>query len=464
MIVVSVFEFFGRFHPLFVHLPIGILLVGLLLHWISKIEKYNNLKHAVPALMFFGAISAALSCISGFLLSLSGEYSGSTLDWHMWMGIGVFVVAVILCFKLNTKKIDWLYKVLAVGLVLLISVTGHLGGTLTHGSDYLIIDFGSSDLEDVPVVAIPDVQQAAAYNDIVQPILQAKCYNCHGPDKQKGKYRMDSPEFLVKGGKEGEAIVLGNAEESELIRRLLLPKEDKHHMAPSGKTQLTENEIAILHWWIEEGADFSKVVKDIEQSEKIKPILLTLQSDQQELKALPIIPSEDIEAANENDIQKLKEVGIVVLPVAQNSNYLMANFVMIPNAGDKEVELLDKIKEQLIWLKLGDTKITDAALATIGSCTNLIQLQLSNTEVSDVGMESLKNLSNLQSLNLVGTKVTSNGVKALNNIKSLQSIYLYQTGIDKVNFEELQQLFGKVLLDTGGYIVPTLVSDTTLVN
>src|SRR5690606_14151525 len=129
------------------------------------------------------------------------------------------------------------------GLFVLISITGHLGGTLTHGSDYLTFAFVNDDLENKTVKVIPDVQKALAYEDIIQPILQNKCYNCHGPNKQKGKFRMDSPESLMKGGKEGEVIVTNNAEESELIRRLLLPIEDKHHMAPEGKDQLTENEI-----------------------------------------------------------------------------------------------------------------------------------------------------------------------------------------------------------------------------
>jgi len=447
-----------------VHLPIGILLVGLLLHWISKIEKYNNLKHAVPALMLIGAISAALSCISGYLLSLGGEYDGNTLDWHMWMGLGVLGVAIVLCFKLKQKKTDWLYKTFAIGLFVLVSITGHLGGTLTHGSDYLTFAFVNDDLENKTVKVIPDVQKALAYEDIIQPILQNKCYNCHGPNKQKGKFRMDSPESLMKGGKEGEVIVTNNAEESELIRRLLLPIEDKHHMAPEGKDQLTENEIAILHWWIDQGADFGKIVKDIEQSEKTKSILLTFQSDRQEIKSAPIVPLEPVKAANQDDIQKLKDIGIVVLPVAQNSNYLTANFVMVPNAGDKEVGLLNRIKDQLVWLKLGDTKITDTALSTIGLCTNMTQLHLNNTDITDVGIEKLSSLVNLQSLNLVGTKITSKGLKALSNIKGLQSIYFYQTDVDKSSFDELKQLFGKVLLDTGGYVVPTLISDTTFVN
>lgn len=463
MTIASLNEFIGRFHPLFVHLPIGILIIGLLFQWLSKVKKYRRLRIAVPFLMFFGALTAAFSCLTGYLLSLSGEYDGSTLDWHMWMGIGVFVLAVVLCTKLTRSKTDLWYTGLGVGLFILISATGHLGGTLTHGEDYLMNPFASSEGENEIKKIIPDVQQAVVYADIVQPILQNKCYNCHGPNKQKGKYRMDSPEDLLKGGKEGSAIELGNAEDSEIIRRLRLPKEDKHHMAPSGKTQMTENEIALLHWWIETGADINKLVSETDQPEKIKPLLLALQSDQQEVEAPPIIPVNPVNAANDQDIQKLKDAGVVVMPVAQNSNYLMANFVMAPEAGDQEAELLAAIKDQLVWLKIGDTKITDAALSVISSCNNLIQLQLNDTEVTDKGVEHLKNLQSLQSINLVGTKVTANGVKALSKIENLQSIYLYRSAVDKNDIEALAQLFATTKLDTGGYVLAAFPSDTILV-
>ena len=460
--LISISEFIGRFHPLLVHLPIGILLIGLLLQWIAAKEKYTNLQHAVPVIILFGAISAVLSCISGYFLSLSGEYDKSTVDWHMWMGIGVALIAIVIYLKLIKKKIDRGFKILSAGLFFLVSITGHLGGSLTHGSDYLTSAFTSADgITNSKQKVIPDVQQAFAYADIIQPMLEDKCYSCHGPSKQKGKLRMDTPELLMKGGKEGIEIVPGKADESELIKRLLLPREDKHHMAPKEKPQLTEKQISLLHWWIEQGADFNKPVKDIQQPEKIKPLLLALQSGHEEIKAIPNIPSEPVEKADELAIQKLKDAGVIIMPVAQNSNYLVANFVMAPDAGDKEVSLLTPLKKQLVWLKLGSTKITDAALPVIGQCTNLIQLQLNHTSVTDAGIGSLKNLSGLQSLNMVGTAITANGVRILKDLKNLQSIYLYQTGVEQKDFDGLKKIFTKTMLDSGGYIVPILLSDTT---
>ena len=50
--LLSIPEFIGHFHPLLVHLPIGILLTGLFLQWLSRKEKYKNLQEAVPVVLF----------------------------------------------------------------------------------------------------------------------------------------------------------------------------------------------------------------------------------------------------------------------------------------------------------------------------------------------------------------------------------------------------------------------------
>ena len=229
-------------------------------------------------------------------------------------------------------------------MFVLIFATGHFGGSLTHGSDYLSSAL-SDDTDSVTVQKIiPNIQEANVYGDVVQPLLQSKCYGCHGPKKHKGDFRMDSPEYLMKGGKEGETIVAGKAEESEMIKRLLLAREAEHHMPPKEKPQLNERQIALLHWWIEEGADFTKKIKDLPQPEKIKPVLLSMQGKPKE-KALSTVPSIAVERADEKAITILRDRGVVVIPVAQNSNYLQANFITTTNTFDDDIKLLLPIKK-----------------------------------------------------------------------------------------------------------------------
>ena len=170
-----------------------------------------------------------------------------------------------------------------------------------------------------------------------------------------------------------------------------------------------------------------------------------------------------MEKADEKALQKLKDSGIIVFPVARNSNYLKVNFVTVDSITNNDIALLLSIKKQLVWLNLGQKKIPDSLLAPIAQLTNLTRLQLDNTPITDKGLVSLQSLVNLQYLNLVGTKVTSQGVIQLKHLPKLQAVYLYKTFISSSDWPMLKNNFPKVTLDTGGYYVPILETDTTIV-
>jgi mono/diheme cytochrome c family protein/uncharacterized membrane protein len=462
----SITEFIGRFHPVLVHLPIGILLISLLLIWLRTKQSYNIPLPVIKLVLLWGMFAAIASCLTGTLLSLSGDYNVGLVSWHMWMGFAVAIASMFLYMKVARQELDNTYKALSVSLLLLITVTGHLGGSLTHGSDYLTAALTAGKDSIIAIhKPIPNVQEAMAYADIINPVLQNNCYSCHGPRKEKGKFRMDDPLLLMKGGKKGAEIIPSNAAKSELMKRLLLPENDEHHMPPKEKPQLNESQVALLHWWIEQGADFNKKVKDIQQPDKIKTYLLALQSDHiiAKKKALPEVPAKPVEAADEKAIQALRDKSVLVIPVAQNSNYLSANFINAPAITEKEIALLKPLRNQLVWLKLGDTKINDSALAVIAGCKEITLLQLNNTAITDKGLVALKSLENLQSLNLVGTKVTAQGVMQLMSLKKLTSIYLYQSAVAKSDWNRLKVAFPKTVIDSGGYQLQYLETDTMLV-
>lgn len=134
-------EFLGHFHPLLVHLPIGILLTALLMQWLSRKPKYAAIKPAVPVILFWGTLTALLSCITGYFMSISDVYDHSLINWHMWMAIGVLISSAILYTKEKNPKVEVPKKWLSVGLLALLVITSHLGGSLTHGSDYLTKPF-----------------------------------------------------------------------------------------------------------------------------------------------------------------------------------------------------------------------------------------------------------------------------------------------------------------------------------
>jgi uncharacterized membrane protein/mono/diheme cytochrome c family protein len=454
------FEFLGRFHVALVHLPIGILMLACLFQWLERKPKFSSLHVATSIAFLVGMICAILSAVTGYLLSRSGDYDEDLVTAHQWMGIVVAVVSVIMYYLYKRSSVARLQVSVSVLLFVLIIITGHLGGSLTHGSDYLS-PWKSPDTVVVQRKPIPNVQEAVAYADIIQPLLQTKCYGCHGKNKQKGKLRMDDIVRLMKGGKDGPVIVPGNATKSEMVRRTSLPRDDDDHMPPKEKPQLNEQEIALIRWWIASGASFDKKVKELEQPEEIKPALLSVQNVQRPRVIIPDIPTTPVAKADEAAVKKLRDLGVVVMPVAQNTNYLWANFVTAKNFSDAQMPLLLPLKEQLIELDLGSTSIRDSAMQTVAQLKNLMHLKLDHTKITDKGLTSLSALQNLRYLNLVATVVTAEGVLQLKGLKKLRSLYLYQAAVKKADWPTLKKAFPKTSIDSGGYTVPFLPTDTT---
>lgn len=84
----------------------------------------------------------------------------------------------------------------------------------------------------------------------IRPILSKYCFACHGPDKAKGKLRLDDAEGIRKSTKAGKAS------ESELIQRILTDDEDDVMPPHETGKKLKESELALLKQWINEGASF----------------------------------------------------------------------------------------------------------------------------------------------------------------------------------------------------------------
>ncbi|WP_300597707.1 c-type cytochrome domain-containing protein [Niabella sp.] len=461
MTMLAFVDFIGRFHPVWVHLPIGILLMACLFQLFAK--RFPLLKPAIPVLLFWGAMTAIASCITGYLLSLSGDYDDALVTQHQWMGIATAAVSLVLYF-LNRFSLAFRYARLgAIVVLLLIMITGHLGGSLTHGADYLTAGLNGAGAEQ-EMKPIPNIQEAVLYTDVVQPLLQRKCYSCHGSSKQKGKLRLDAEAQILKGGKDGKAIVSGKPDESALIKRLLLPLSDDDHMPPKEKPQLSPNEVAILSWWVSSRNSFTKKVKELPQPDKIKPVLAALQSGGSgNIAKKNELPQDEVGAADEAVLKKLKDAGIMAVPVSNETNYLSVSFVTAGSQAQELVTLLEPIKKQVVWLKLAESNITDEGLAAVAKLIHLTRLQLANTKITDAGLVHLKALEQLQVLNLVGTKVTEKGLAALKDLKSLRALYLYKSGIGSTGWVQLKQWFPKTVLDSGGYAVPILPTDTTLV-
>lgn len=102
------------------------------------------------------------------------------------------------------------------------------------------------------------------YTDHVQPILSSNCYRCHGGMNHRGGLRLNTPEEIMKGGKDGVVIVPGKPEDSLLIKLIRHegPADDPRPMPP--KSKLSDADIAAVTAWVKAGA----VVPPAEQKQQ----------------------------------------------------------------------------------------------------------------------------------------------------------------------------------------------------
>ncbi|KAA5545781.1 c-type cytochrome domain-containing protein [Adhaeribacter rhizoryzae] len=444
--------FFGRLHPLLVHLPIGILMLAICLHFLARRPTFATINPLMPVLWFAGAVSAILACVAGFLLKLSGGYDPEAVDAHQYAGIALAVFAILLVLLRNKAFFKKLQTPAVLAVLILLTATGHYGGNLTHGDDYLTQPvyaiIGKSPGKKVRP-PIKNVNEALVYQDLVEPVLEQKCWQCHSSKKQKGDLRLDTQENLLKGGENGEILVAGNADKSDLYKRLVLPLNHDDRMPPKGKPQLTEAEVQLIHWWITAGkGDFTKKVAQVAKDPAINEIIaeVSLGSGQTSESTQPSeIPDVKVAPANPEHVRQLQSKGVVLMPVAKDSPFLTVNLVNATNFSDADMQLLANLREQILWLDMSETNITDKGLPLLAGFKNLTRLSLDNTAITDAGLQHLAALTNLHYLNLYGTKISDKGLKSLTACKKLKSLYLWQTGVTPQGVAALQQARGTQL-------------------
>ena len=273
--------FFGRFHPLVVHLPIGFFL---LVAMGEAATFHPKLRHSVePALGLLvpvSALAALTAFLMGQLLALEGGFPVGALGWHRRLTLFA-IMGMAACWVLfDRQRVQdgqgrWAYRgVMGITLGLL-SLGAHFGGTMTRGESYLS-KYAPGPLK--PLLGAPeakkeppkaDAKPAApaadplVYQDVLQPILKQYCVDCHGPEKQKGKLRLDSLEQLMKGGENGAVVSAGAPKKSPLVARMLLPPTDDDHMPPEDKPSPKPDAIELIQFWIERGALPTLKVRDV---------------------------------------------------------------------------------------------------------------------------------------------------------------------------------------------------------
>ncbi|MEO5683230.1 MAG: c-type cytochrome domain-containing protein [Chitinophagaceae bacterium] len=464
-------NYLGHFHPVIVHLPIGILFVAFILELVAwKSGQAALLNQGIAICLAAGCTSAVVACIFGWFLSLDGGYEEKLLNLHLWMGILVAVIAGG-CWIIKKKygrllSCRKLYTSLLLILFLVLTLTGHLGGSMTHGEDYLTAGlprpfanwFGIQEKMDTVrhvKKIIANLQEAVVYTDLVQPVLDEKCYSCHSSKKIKGALRMDATDLLFKGGKHGVVIKPGNAAESEIMIRVLLPKDDDKRMPPKDKKAITKDEIGLLQWWIKNGADTKKKVRELPPDAAMLPALAVLGGpapDTIKITPLSRVFDKTQAAAKQADIDALVKLGILVSPVAKGKQLLEISCINYTGFNNSKMPLLLKLADNIAWLRLDNTAITDEALTQMAQLKNLVRLNLGETNISSPGIAKLKSLPNLEYINIINTKVNDDGLLALSGIASLKHIYCWGSQVTQKGIAIFKQKNPGVQLEAGNLL------------
>ena len=444
----------GHLHPLLVHLPVGILLLAFFFRFMAW-QKGSFWQESLPAMLSIGVFTCLLSVGSGWFMADEGGYEQQMVESHKYWGIGLTLgtlALLVLLTKFYASKLEYAAWPL---MALALTVTGHKGGSLTHGEDYLNLF-----AKEYQAPLVENVEEAEMYSDVIEPILATKCWSCHSAKKQKGGLRLDSPEAIKKGGENGVILTAGHPEKSVLYQRLILDKEDDEHMPPDGKPQLSTQEIRVLEWWIKQGMPYEQTVKEL------KPDALMLGA----LKAVcsrdagttvSYLPDAQPGEINQELINELQKEGIFISPIAAHTKFLTVT-VLSPSVSDSAIERLSDLKSAIAWLKINDRTLTEKTLAAIGGMSNLVKLDLRNCQILGSDVSFVKNLKQLKIWNLQGAEMPMIQAADLKNLTKLEVIYLFQTHFDPLLIQQIQAQYPAIKVDTGGYKVPTFESDTTV--
>ncbi|MBM3402694.1 MAG: hypothetical protein FJY21_10380 [Bacteroidetes bacterium] len=434
MLLLDLALFSGRLHPIIVHLPIGFLLLATLFELFSYQKNLEHLKLSVSFTLFLGLISAVFACILGYILSLSDDYEQEELVNHKISGIALALSSGIL-FLISSGKLNGYFKVkrsvftgLCVLVILLMSYTGHQGGKLTHGTEYLSLEL----LLQKERIKQLNVEQALIFEDVVHPVLIQRCSQCHRDGKKKGELSMKTLEDLKIGGKNGAAVVPGSLKESELYKRITLDPEHEKYMPTDGKTPLTDSEVEIIKWWIEKAqAVNGKKMTELKNTQSITPIIASYlkigeagSSSDPQNPEYPVSNPDIPVFSNLKLLDSLRNLGLNIRVMQHQP--LMLDITLTEMESDR-IELLipglKAISKNVVWLNLSSNKLNDRDLDFLPFMVNLEKLRLEKNPITDKSIPYISTLKHLEAVNLNETGMTKAGVEQLKKMPSIKRVY-----------------------------------------
>jgi len=420
-------QFFGRFHPTIVHFPIALLALVLVLEIAGATRRWARVRDSAGSILALATLGAFAAAFLGWLLAWSGGSRGPLVTLHLWSGVWLCFACVVCCSLRRHAPAapGFLYGVALTATVGLMVWTSHLGGQLSHGESYLTQYLPARARAWIGLPAFAPHGGASAggaraggtlsfYSASIAPIFDDHCVVCHDANKQKGKLRLDSYDWIMRGGEDGLVIKPGDPKGSDLFRRITLPPDDDDFMPSDGKPALKPYDVMLIEHWIATGASATL-------ADNFAPVVA-------EAPAVPPAAPDDRPFLTKLGALEAS-LGVRLVPRSQMpTDGIILRTVSAPGrCDDAALVQLEPVGALIVEAELARTKVTDAGLKTLAGFHNLRSIDLSYTAITSANLGELTALPHLYKLNLTGTAIDASGLAKLRSAPGLKHIYYFQT-------------------------------------
>lgn len=376
----------GRLHPLVLHFPVVMILLASGWHMISmRGPEDNDISRARRLFTLATVVLTAITALSGYFLGQEEGYSPTALNPHKWLGSSVSF-AVLLWYVAVAKRPGNKKVAYAAGIILVAGLVAaaHQGGNITHGKNFVMAPLQKSQSLQAAFTGDENL-----YAEVIFPILENKCLSCHCAGNTKGRLNMETPELFMAGGKSGSLLDAQADGHPLFVHRMLLPEDDKKHMPPAGKKQLTAEELDILVQWVSQGASFDLTINSLEEDNNLRRSAVDFLSAGEALKL-------NLEPVSPKILEELNSDYLSVRALYKNSGEVSVAFMSPANFRSEELARLEKIKDNIVELNVSGMPLSEQDFGVIEKFRNLRLLNLVNVMLPEnVSPSRFENVDNL---------------------------------------------------------------------
>jgi hypothetical protein len=253
--------------------------------------------------------------------------------------------------------------------------------------------------------------EQATFAGRVAPVLEHNCVKCHGPTKQKGGLRLDSFTAILLGSDDGQVVIPGDAQGSEVFRRITLTPGDDDFMPSGDRPPLSPAEITVLGRWIAAGAPASA---SFEAADLGPPLV-----------APPAAPDYRPRLAEATSLSRTLGVRLVPRSRIPTDGLVLRTASAPGSCDDVVLARLAPVADLIVEAELARTRVTDKGMAEVGRWANLVHLDLTHTAVTSEGVARLASLGRLETLNLTQTRVDSRGIALAEKMPMLRKVWAF---------------------------------------